>query len=47
MLPARGPLQGTAHTHTLKVSRWKKTLHVNANNKKAGVAILRSSTQTK
>ena len=39
MLSTRDPLQ-TRDTYRLKVRRWKKTLHVNGNQKKAGVAIL-------
>ena len=27
-------------THRLKVKRWKKILHVNGNDKKAGIAML-------
>ena len=38
-LPTRDPLQTQEHI-TLKVRGWKKIVHANGNQKKAGVAIL-------
>ena len=39
MLSTRDPLQ-TQDTYRLKVRGWKKIVHANGNEKKAGVAIL-------
>ena len=40
MLPPRDSLQSQRHKHILKMREWKKIVHANGNDKKAGVAKL-------